>query len=294
MKNNEKKSIVSGKIYETAYSLDNYMVQIDEKINNNICVIYVSSSGIYYPNTENALEECIIKKNIFEWYGTRFNKARKHIFIRDVSKQFYITGINKKINSVDEVISFLEREIDGFEVYVVGSSAGGYMASLVAAKLDAKMLICFSGYFNLNIVDHDIWFYISKFRDDEKRSKYFNISDIVNDYKGLMLYFYPSKLEDDVLQSKEICEKNNIYKIAVKSKIHGVPISMNVTKELFSLTAEEIKDKLDLILLLRNKTQREIDCLWFGVLKGNYLFISNYFKREVKRITNYVKRKFLF
>lgn len=294
MKNDEKKSIVSGKIYENAYSLDNYIIQEEKKIESKICAIYVSSSGIYYPNTENALEEYIIKKNTFEWWGTRFKQAKKHIFIRDVAKQFYITGINKKINSIDEVITFLENETKGFEIYIIGSSAGGYMASVLAVKLNAKLLICFSGYFNLNEVDHDTWFYIPQYREDEKRRKYFNISSMVNNYKGLMLYFYPTGLENDVLQSKQIYGNDHIYKIAIKSKIHGVPISMNVTKELLNYTVEQIKDKMAYIYMFQNKTQREVDCLWFGFWKGNYLYISNYLKREAKRILNYFKRRIFY
>lgn len=287
----EKKSIVSGEIYEKAYSLSNYKIEIDETIKTNICALYVSSSGIYYPNNEDALRECILQKDTFEWYATRFKKAKKHIFIRDVAKQFYITGINKELDTVDKTVSFLRAEVKGYDLYVIGSSAGGYMASILAEKLKAKLLVCFSAYFNLNIVDHDVWFYISKYANDERRNQYYNISEMITNYTGLMLYFYPSELKDDVAQSKQICSNDHLFKIPIKSKIHGVPISINATKLLMSYTEREIRDNLSMICRMANKTQRKIDCDIFGLVKGNYLFFINFFSGQKKRIINYIKRR---
>ena len=52
------------------------------------------------------------------------------IFVRDMWKQWYINGINQKIDSVEKVIEFLRTETENMRVTTVGNSSGGYMATL--------------------------------------------------------------------------------------------------------------------------------------------------------------------
>ena len=55
----------------------------------------------------------IVEKNFFEWYNLRIEKAYKHIFVRDVFKQWYLSGINQSIDSPERLIEFLKNETDG-------------------------------------------------------------------------------------------------------------------------------------------------------------------------------------
>ena len=42
-------------------------------------------------------------------------RASKHIFVRDVFKTWYITGINSKINNVPLLAELLRKETEGYE-----------------------------------------------------------------------------------------------------------------------------------------------------------------------------------
>lgn len=97
---------------------------------------FFSSNNIYYPNTQDQLEDTI-EKNKFEWENIAKSKSiltkyGKMIFVRDMWKQWYINGINQKIDSVEKVIEFLRTETENMRVTTVGNSSGGYMATLVA------------------------------------------------------------------------------------------------------------------------------------------------------------------
>lgn len=60
-----------------------------------------------------------------------------------------MNGANGKLNSLDKLIDYLKTATKGFEVTTVGVSSGGYVASIVAAKLGAKRCFDFSGQFSL-------------------------------------------------------------------------------------------------------------------------------------------------
>jgi len=113
-------------IINEVYNKNNFLIVYDEKcINKDTCAIYFSSNNIYYPNTEEVFRKRIIERDFYEWYHTRISKAYKHIFLRDIKKQWYITGINSQINSPELLLNFLKKEVKGFSTITVGSSAGG-------------------------------------------------------------------------------------------------------------------------------------------------------------------------
>lgn len=282
---NEKNlSITSGAIFEKAYSIDNYLIEYS--INqSDICAIYVSSSGIYYPNNEKELEQRVLKDNYYEWYTKRFEEAYKHIFIRDVAKQFYINGINEKLCTVDSIIDFLRKETDKYKIYVIGSSAGGYLATLLGGVLCAEKIFVFSGYFDLNIVDKEIWYYIERYAKDKVKSKWYSIVNILDEYQGKMLYFYPMQLLGDVLQSERIIENPHIMKIPVNSNVHGVPIS---SAFLYAVMNKPIDDNL--IIQIRGKTSKQINIIYFGIFKSLCIGIEEKWNHIFRLLNKIIKK----
>lgn len=138
-----------------ALEQDNYKILYNSLGEKDECIIFFSSNNIYYPNTQDQLEDTI-EKNKFEWENIAKSKSiltkyGKMIFVRDMWKQWYINGINQKIDSVEKVIEFLRTETENMRVTTVGNSSGGYMATLVAQKLNAKMAYCVSGQFDIAI-----------------------------------------------------------------------------------------------------------------------------------------------
>ena len=128
----------------------NYLIEYNEKVEKKEwCAVYFCSNDIWFPHTESIFRKRILEKNFFEWYRCRIDRAYKHIFIRDVYKQWYIKGINGEISSQEKLLDFLKKETHGFKVVTIGSSAGGYAATLFGGKLAAEQVICFNGQFCL-------------------------------------------------------------------------------------------------------------------------------------------------
>ena len=108
-----KRSITNGSVWDKVYQLDNYSIKVFDP-NSKLCVIYFSSSAIYYPNTEKALEERVIDQDYYEWKAYPLRNIGKAIYVRDVAKQFYIYGINKNISTITAIIEFLRKETLGY------------------------------------------------------------------------------------------------------------------------------------------------------------------------------------
>lgn len=128
---------------------DNYLIEFNEEGDKKLCAIYFCSNDIYYPNTEDTFRKRIIQKNYFEWYHTRINKAYKHIFIRDIFKQWYLAGINKDINTPNKLIEFIKKETKEYKVITVGSSAGGYAAILYGSFINTTYSLVFNPQFEI-------------------------------------------------------------------------------------------------------------------------------------------------
>ena len=84
-------------VYDTQH---NYLIEYNEQCKDKTyCAVYFCSNDLYYPNVEDIFRKRIVEKNFFEWYNLRIEKAYKHIFVRDVFKQWYLSGINQSIDS---------------------------------------------------------------------------------------------------------------------------------------------------------------------------------------------------
>lgn len=250
---NSKKSIVSGNLFDKVYSGENYLIK-DNKQNNveKIAVLYFSSSGIYFPNTEEMFSKAFVENDKYEFLDSELKiKADKEIYIRDIAKQFYITGISQMCPDMDSLFQLLKKETEGFKVITVGSSAGGYAATLIGYLLNAELIYCFSGYFNLEIVDTETWFYVEKYKNNRSRNKYYKLGNYIKTNKTKLVYFYPTRLSDDVKQAEYLMKykNDNMAIVGMTSGLHGVCVPKCVVKELFKnepeVAFQKIKGYLD-------------------------------------------------
>lgn len=121
---------------------DNFLIESGD-VRSDTVAIYSCSNNLFFPHTEEEFVKNVVKKDKYEWYGCRLQRASKHIFVRDVYKQWYATGLNRNIPDIDSMFLFLQKECDGFsEIVTIGSSAGGYAATLFGTMLNAN--ICFN------------------------------------------------------------------------------------------------------------------------------------------------------
>lgn len=130
-------------------SHSNYEIILNHQADSNKAIVYFSSHGLYYPNESSAFKENIIVNNRFEWRKNIWPSARKIILIRDIKKQWYFDGISSKVSNIEEVLQLLKQETSGLQITCVGSSAGGFAATLFGCLLEAERVFNLSGQFSL-------------------------------------------------------------------------------------------------------------------------------------------------
>ncbi len=130
----------------------NYLIEYDENVLENSCCIYFSSHGIYYPETQQVFLSKIVEKNVYEWYRRRIPGVKKHIFLRDIRKQFYVEGINNVLNSIDKLVEWLKRETQNYSVITAGSSAGGMQQRLSGHCLGQRKYTVFPPSFHYMMI----------------------------------------------------------------------------------------------------------------------------------------------
>lgn len=250
---------VDSDIVKSAYNeLDNYLIISDEKSEKKktpMCVLYFSGHSIYFPNEGSTFENEIIKKNRFEWYGMRIKEAEKHIFLRDIHKQWYLSGINAKINSPEKLLFFLEKETDGYDIVCVGSSAGGYAAILYGSLLGAKCVYAFSPRLEMHSLDkyseesvNPIYF---RLRNTE-RKKYMELHTYIKGSKVPMYCFYPinsflDKLQLEYINQYQIDNNPNFHMIKFNTWKHGVPFPKVALMPILQITPalSEFENKIN-------------------------------------------------
>lgn len=271
--------------------MDNFLIEYNTASpegegDGNYCAIYFASNEIYYPNNEVAFHNEIVKKNRFEWYRCRFEKASKHIFIRDIKKQWYIEGISDSLSSIEKILDFLKRETAGFKVVTIGSSAGGYASVLFGQHLGAERILSFNGQFMVSDLlessTEDVNPTIFRRRDDKRFLPYYSLRSFVTDPETVF-YFYSNKSAWDVSQLDHIKEKK-INVISFNTSHHGIPFLKSSLFKVINMEKKELKE------LAANKHNP----LWFSYqIEGMQVFrtIITLTTRKIKKV---LQSKFKF
>ncbi len=193
-------SDITQSVYNNA---KNYLIEYDERYKDErSCAIYFSSNALYYPDNEETFRKRIIEKDFFEMYATRF-KAHKHIYLRDVFKQWYLKGINRDIDSTEKLCEWLREETKGMKVYTVGSSAGGYAAVLFGSLLEADKVVAFNPQFEMESLlqrsneEADPFIFRATQSGNSPMSKWFNICPYINP-KVDIYYIYSNASRWDI------------------------------------------------------------------------------------------------
>lgn len=208
----------------SAYEKDNYLI-CETGHQTGRAIIFCSSNGIYYPNHEEVFTAYIAKGDAgFEWYHLAQHERirayfEKIIFVRDIYKQWYVTGINARLNTADQVIDFLKKEVQGFKVYTCGSSAGGYAAALFGAQLQADGIFISSAQFFI-LPDPHYGPFVEEYASDPERSKYYDLAPFLKDRSNIY-YNFPALCPEDNIQYDHIRALSGIRILQIKSAAHG-------------------------------------------------------------------------
>ena len=262
----------------------NYKI-INQNQDNQLCIIYFSSNGLYYPNTSEVFQKTILTDNRFEWEKNILPSARKVILLRDITKQWYWNGINTTLNSIEKVADFLHAETTGMEVTCVGSSAGGYAAVLFGYLLGASRVFAFSGQFSLkgSLTNEQIPLNptIVKLHSMPEFSNYFELMDSVKQGATPVFYFYPALSEMDIEQADFVKSFENIYPFGFALSIHGETCYPINFLNLFSMPTNS------LIALSQHYAQKLIRPICFSMrvsgLLSTIIYVVN---RKFKNIKN--------
>ncbi|WP_034919498.1 hypothetical protein [Gillisia sp. CAL575] len=246
-----------------------------------ICVIYFSSNEIYYPNTESSFKNAILERNKYEWQNSKYPGASKHIFIRDIKKQWYIEGINDQLNSPEKLKQFLVVQTEGYKIYTIGSSAGGYAAVLFGSLLKADRVYAFNSQLDLNITlkksNSSIDPLLYRYKDSD-RSKYFKVNSfLINEVD--YFYFQSCLSTMDIEQYDSVNDKEKLTKISFKTSNHGFPFLRHNIQYVFSLLPEELRE-LSRKTLHPFNFARKID----GIYKTIYIVSKAILKRIKKKL----------
>lgn len=203
------------------YEKENHRVE-SLKNDGEYCVIYFSSNGIYFPNTEETFLNTIVKRDKYEWFNplNRIRKSGLNIWVRDIHKQWYVKGINARINSVDGLKDHLAGLVGKRKVITVGSSSGGYAAVLLGILLKAEHIFSFSGQFSLclDCLSDPL---VSDFKKEE-RSRYYDLKDLIKGSAAQIFYFYTHKVGEDQRQAEHIKDCSNVHTFNIAYEHHGI------------------------------------------------------------------------
>lgn len=232
------------RVYETN---DNYLIEYTPDGEEDYCAIYFSSNDIYYPNSEETFTKRIVNKNFYEWYHTRIRKASKHIFLRDVFKQWYLTGVNSNIDSPEKLVTFLKQETKGYRhIMALGSSAGAYAAILYGSFIGTDTVMAFNPQFEIfSLLEHSSEAINPLvFRLKNAMGSYYDIMPFINKQTSIF-YFYSTNSPWDKEQHSHFKPMDNIYQIPFRSSHHGIPFLKAALPVVLNMGVEDLKRLAD-------------------------------------------------
>lgn len=214
--------------------------------NEKECVaIYASSNNLFFPHDEKMFRKAIIEEDRYEWTRLKIKRAQKHIFLRDIYKQWYASGINSSLNSIDKVVEWLKVEVKSYKSIVcLGSSGGGYFVSIIGAQLKADIVLNFNGQWDIyDKVERDgkiISPVLKRLLDEDGEGiKYFNIVRPEFDYSHTF-YMVSTHSPWDAKQLDILKGFNNIHIIRFRNSHHGIPFLKCSLPQIMNMSYDEL------------------------------------------------------
>jgi hypothetical protein len=238
-----------------AFKSNNYFIEYegsDEMMVNDLCVLYFSSNDIYYPNTQDSFTHSIMKKDKYEWKRNKIKSAKKHIFLRDIRKQWYLGGVNEYLDTPSKLLEFLKSETSGYRVITVGSSAGGYAALLFGSLLKCESVYAFNAQLNLKVIMKNSNPFVDPILFDRVNDiswvNYFDLSNFISSCTN-NYYFQSCRSRIDFEQYEAISleAQKNIKVFRFWTSNHGFPFLRINLPQVLAFRPEELnqlKDKI--------------------------------------------------
>ncbi|HQF55829.1 MAG TPA: hypothetical protein PK208_12005 [Fibrobacteria bacterium] len=226
-----------------AYRGDNHKIVLDPSRPKEICALYFSSNNIYFPNEESVFRNRIVEADAYEWYRTRVRAAHKHIFLRDIFKQWYLTGLNERVSSPESFLEFLRAQTEGYRIVALGSSAGGYAAVLYGSLLGAERILSFNGQMELDSLLEssvpEINPVLFDLKDTELR-KYYDLRGFIRD-PSAVYYFHSMHSQWDRDQATHVADLG-LNAIGFRTGHHGIPFLKSSLDDVLQLEPARLRE----------------------------------------------------
>jgi hypothetical protein len=237
-------SIHGPRVVEIFSDRPNYRVAYSGAHSAKAC-IYFSSNGIYFPNTAAEFERRIGVEDRFEWTKNLLNAVDKHIFVRDVRKQWYVGGISAELDDVPKVAALLRRETEGMRVTTLGISAGGYAAVLFGCLIGARTTIAINAQFELEYMLRDPARYegnrLVMRGGDTGARQWYDLRPLILEHSGAIYYITSTRSGEDVSQAARVADCAAVRTISVDSDVHGVPFYTQNLTTLLNMTDHQLE-----------------------------------------------------
>lgn len=282
------------------YSQDNIRI-INGMAGNKKCIIICSGNSIYFPDTYHEFRGKIICNNYFD--GERMasyliDYVERIILIRDVRKNFYVTGISETFSSIDSVLAMLKNLTRGYEIVTAGGSAGGYMATIIGSLLNANYVISAGGQWNLydyESVTERYWF-LKQYKDNVICNQYYDLSKKLKTNSVPIFYMYGGLNNSDINQIGYAKNVESIYPIAFKSDAHAQRVSSEPYLRLLCASKDDLvalwdanKGKLVEVGRLEEQINQTI-ALPVGLETGYLITAEQKRKAYTELLYNWVKK----
>ncbi|WPJ97369.1 hypothetical protein SH580_06560 [Coraliomargarita algicola] len=212
---------------------------------NGEVYIYFSSNGLYYPNTEENFHKSIIEKDRYDFFNFRSKGAATHVFLRDVHKQWYVTGISRSLPDLPSVIEFLRDRYKGKTIITVGSSAGAYAAIIAGVQLQAKRVFAFAPQLDLiSLAEKSDWKdyeLVQQFKNVYTFCSIASAAEVATSVKSNCIYYFAqidSKEDQEDIQLA--LKSKTITPLLFQGNAHGVPIIAPLLPKLLASSAEDL------------------------------------------------------
>ncbi|MBQ8436683.1 MAG: hypothetical protein IJX20_03430 [Alphaproteobacteria bacterium] len=236
-----------------AYSKDNIEFEYTPKNpeNKKIAVVYFSSNGLYWRGKTN-FQTRVIEQNRYEWKKNKLKNADLHIFVRDVWCRYYFYGINNQVDSIVKLAELIKEKTQGYaKVIMIGSSAGGYAATLIGSLNQADYVLSFSGQFDVEAFDKYCYEangqaykedkYMLKGQELSERKQYLQIADYVKNADVPIYYFVGNYNQADVHDCQIAMSLPNVRVFRFNNKKHGMPIDKRCLTDLINMNKNDLE-----------------------------------------------------
>lgn len=270
------------------YQKDNYVIYHHINGVKGKCNVYFSGNGLYVADSEESFRIQILEKDRYEWkHYVAKARPEKEIFIRDIWLSWYAMGINSRLNSLEAVADWIKRESKGFQVTLIGNSAGGYMAVNCAEVLGGTMVErVFSLCGQFSLLHHNGHVYSNPLLAVKFNKEQFECYQHL-DSSGIerVYYLYSGGVDHDCEQAEYAACAQCVKAFAFQSQRHGITAHNFDYPQLFSMNNEELDvlyEKYQLTGLML--TADTFSVMAFGKLSLSYHILKECMEEMFKKV----------